>query len=290
MATVCFYFQVHQPHRLRPYSVFDNDTNYFDEYKNRQIVRKVADKCYMPTNQLMLDLIREHQGRFRIAYSVTGTVLEQFERYAPEIIDSFKALAATGCVEFLGETFYHSLSFLYSRREFSEQIKQHSDMIQSMFGQRPSVFRNTELVYNNDLAHFISQMGFKAILAEGADHVLRGRSPAFLYKPPGCDAIKLLLKNYRLSDDIAFRFSNRGWKEWPLMSDTFADWVHQVNGAGYVVNLFMDYETFGEHQWADTGIFDFMRHLPASVMRRGDNNFMTPSEVATAYPDRKSVV
>ena len=284
MPSVCFYFQVHQPHRLRPYTVFDTDSNYFDEYKNGQICRKVVEKCYLPANQMMLDLIRQHEGRFRISYSLTGVVLEQFERHAPEIIDSFRDLAATGCVEFLGETYYHSLSFLYSRQEFANQVKLHSQRIEELFGQRPKVFRNTELVYNNDLAQVVAQMGFEAILAEGADHVLCGRSPAFLYRPPGCDSLKLLLKNYRLSDDIAFRFSNKSWNEWPLMADRFAGWVNQVNGNGYTVNLFMDYETLGEHQWADTGIFDFFSHLPNAILAQPDCNFRTPAEVAALYP------
>jgi len=284
MASVCFYFQVHQPHRLRPYTVFDRSDDYFDEFKNSQICRKVVDKCYLPANRLMLDLVRRHNGRFRIAYSLTGVVLEQFERFAPEVIESFQDLARTGCVEFLGETYYHSLSFLYSRHEFREQVEMHSEKIDNLFGQRPRVFRNTELVYNNDLAHFIAQMGFDAILAEGADHVLGGRSPSYLYHPPDCTDLKVMLKNYRLSDDIAFRFSNRAWKEWPLMSNTFADWVNRINGDGYVVNLFMDYETLGEHQWADTGIFDFVDHLPEAIMAHPDNDFRTPTEAAQMYP------
>ncbi len=284
MASVCFYFQVHQPNRLRQYSVFDSDPCYFDDFKNRQICQKVARKCYLPANQLMLDLIRRHEGRFRVAYSLTGVVLDQFEEYAPEMIKSFQELAGTGCVEFLAETYYHSLSFLYSRQEFREQVQMHVDRIRQLFGQEPKVFRNTELVYNNNLAHFIAQMGFQAVLAEGADHILGDRSPAFLYHPPGCEDLKVLLKNYRLSDDIAFRFSNRGWPEWPLTADKFARWVDRVNGNGYVVNLFLDYETLGEHQWADTGIFDFFRHLPEHILKHPDNDFRTPSEVVLTYP------
>ncbi len=284
MASVCFYFQVHQPHRLRRYSVFDTERDYFDGFRNRQICRKVVEKCYLPANRLMLDLIRENEGRFRIAYSLTGVVLEQFEDFAPEMIRSFQELAATGCVEFLAETYYHSLSFLYSRREFAEQVRIHAAKVRELFGQEPVVFRNTELVYNNDVAHFVAQLGFKAIIAEGADHILGYRSPAFVYKPPGCDDLSILLKNYRLSDDIAFRFSNQSWLEWPLTADKFARWVNQVNGNGYLVNLFMDYETLGEHQWADTGIFEFCRHLPAEILKHPDNNFMTPGEAAATYP------
>ena len=288
MASVCFYFQVHQPYRLRHYTIFDTDTNYFDEHKNAQVCRKVAGKCYLPTNQLMLDLIRQHEGRFKIAYSITGVILEQFKEYAPEVLASFQELAETGCVEFLGETYYHSLSFLFSPKEFAAQIEAHKKTVQELFGQTPRIFRNTELVYNNDLAATIERIGgFDAILAEGADHILGWRSPNFVYRPPNARNLKLLLKNYRLSDDIAFRFSNRGWREWPLRAEKFAQWVNAVNGNGYTVNLFMDYETFGEHQWEDTGIFEFLRHLPGEILRNPDNDFKTPSEVADRLPRRR---
>jgi alpha-amylase len=284
MASVVFYFQVHQPFRLRRYSVFDSGTNYFDDRKNEDILRKVAGKCYLPTNQLMLDLIRQHEGRFRISYAVTGTILEQCRLWMPEVLDSFKALAETGCVEFIAETYYHSLSFLYSREEFVSQTQRHSDLMKELFGQRPKVFRNTELTYNNDVAKVVEDMGFEAILTEGADYVLGYRSPNFLYNPPNCGELRMLLKNYRLSDDIAFRFGNRGWKEWPLTTEKFAGWVDQINGNGYVCNLFMDYETFGEHQWADTGIFDFMRSLPGAIMAGGKNDFLTVSQAIERYP------
>jgi len=283
MASVCFYFQVHQPNRLRRYSVFDSDSNYFDDYKNSQICRKVAQKCYLPANRLMLDLIERYQGRFKVAYSITGVLLDQMEEYTPEVVSTFHALAQTGCVEFLNETYYHSLAFLYSRQEFIEQIRLHQKRIQELFGVQPSIFRNTELIYNNDLAHFMRELGYQAILCEGADHILGYRSPNFLYHPPGLKDMKLLLKNYRLSDDIAFRFSNRGWAEWPLTAPKFAQWISKVNGNGNVVNLFMDYETLGEHQWEDTGIFEFLQHLPEEILRHPDNNFMMPSEVVQKY-------
>lgn len=284
MASVCFYFQVHQPFRLRRYSVFDVDHRYFDDAHNAEICRKVARKCYLPANHLMLELIRLHEGRFRISYSVTGVALDQFEQYCPEVIDTFKRLADTGCVEFLSETYYHSLGFLYSRDEFCAQVALHRRRLMDLFGLRPSVFRNTELIYSNDVAHMAAQLGYKGVLCEGADHLLGYRSPTFLYRPPACPSVSLLLKNYRLSDDIAFRFGNRAWAEWPLTADKFAHWVNQVNGNGFTVNLFMDYETFGEHQWAETGIFDFMYHLPGAVMRYRDNDFKTPSQVIDAYP------
>jgi alpha-amylase len=284
MPSVCFYFQVHQPLRLRHYTVFDSDHRYFDDFKNASICRKVANKCYLPANRLILDIIRRFEGRFKVAYSITGVLLEQLQQYSPEVMSTFDALAETGCVEFLAETYYHSLSFLYSRDEFADQIGKHVETIHHLFGRKPRVFRNTELIYNNDLATLIESMGhFDAIMTEGADHILGFRSPNFVYKPQGCSKVKLLLKNYSLSDDIAFRFSNRDWPEWPLTADKFARWIDSVNGNGNVVNLFMDYETFGEHQWEDTGIFNFMRHLPHEVLKHPDNDFKTPSEVVQSY-------
>jgi alpha-amylase len=290
MPSVCFYFQVHQPTRLRHYTVFDENDQYFDDHKNGVICRKVANKCYLPANRLLLDIIRRFEGRFKVAYSITGILLEQLQRYSPEVMSTFDALAQTGCVEFLAETYYHSLSFLYSRDEFVEQINKHIEAIDYFFGQRPRVFRNTELIYNNDLAALIESMdSFDAIMTEGADHILGFRSPNFVYQPTSCNKLKLLLKNYSLSDDIAFRFSNRDWPQWPLTADKFARWISNVNGNGNVVNLFMDYETFGEHQWEDTGIFDFMQHLPQEILKHPDNDFKTPSEVVQCYSSADAV-
>lgn len=284
MPSVCFYFQVHQPFRLRHYTVFDDSTSYFDEFKNASVCRKVANKCYLPTNRLLLDTIRRFDGRFKVAYSITGVLLEQLHEYCPEVVSTFDALAQTGCVEFLAETYYHSLSWLYSPEEFIEQVEKHIETVEHLFGQTPRIFRNTELIYNNDLAKAISATGrFDAIIAEGVDHILGYRSPNFVYRPPDCDNLKLLLKNYALSDDIAFRFSNRNWAEFPLMAEKYANWIHDVNGNGNVVNLFMDYETFGEHQWQDTGIFNFMQRLPYEILKHPDNDFKTPSEVAASY-------
>ena len=221
MASVCFYFQVHQPFRLRHYTIFDTGDNYFDDHKNTRICRKVARKCYMPANLLLFDLIKKYEGRFKIAYSITGTLLEQLKMYAPEVLELFQQMAETGCVEFLAETYHHSLSFLYSKQEFIEQVDAHKKIIGSLFGQTPRVFRNTELIYNNQLAHLIDSIGgFDAILSEGADHILGYKSPNFIYRPPD-SKLKLMLKNYRLSDDIAFRFSNRDWSEWPLDTKKF---------------------------------------------------------------------
>lgn len=284
MPSVCFYFQVHQPLRLRHYTAFDKSDRYFDDYKNAFICRKVANKCYLPANRLLLRVIRQCGGRFKVAYSLTGMLLEQIQQYSPEVMSTFDALAETGRVEFLAETYYHSLSFLYSHNEFVDQVNKHIETIERLFGQKPQVFRNTELIYNNDLAALVESMGnFEAIITEGADHILGLRSPNFVYRPKGCSKLKLLLKNYCLSDDIAFRFSDRNWVEWPLTAEKFAKWISNINGNGNVVNLFMDYETFGEHQWEDTGIFNFMRQLPEEILRRPDNDFKTPSEVVQSY-------
>lgn len=282
MASVCFYFQVHQPFRLRRYSVFDVDQNYYDDTQNGEICRKVARNCYLPANKLMLDLVRRYDGRFRLAYSLTGVAIDQFEAHAPEVLEGFQQLAETGCVEFLAETYHHSLAFLYSRKEFAEQVALHQARIRTLFGRDSSTFRNTELIYNNEIASAAHQLGFKTILAEGADHVLGYRSPDFVYHAKNTP-IHVLLKNYRLSDDIAFRFGNRSWPEWPLSPEKFASWISQVNGNGQTVNLFMDYETLGEHQWADTGIFNFVEKLPDAVFQAGSNEFKTPCEVSSAF-------
>ena len=285
MSAICFYFQVHQPYRLRHYSFFEIGQNpfYEDSEANLGITVKVAQKCYLPMNNLLLKLIKRHNGRFKVAFSISGTALDQFEEYAPEVLKSFQALVETNCVELLAETYTHSLSFLYSPSEFKDQVKQHSKRIKELFGVSPTVFRNTELIYNNDLAYALEGMKFKAVLAEGADHVLGWRSPNFLYQPVGCKNIKLLLKNYSLSDDIAFRFSNQGWAEWPLTSEKFGNWVREASLQGDCINLFMDYETFGEHQWASTGIFQFMEALPNELFKIPHFEFLTPSEVAKKF-------
>lgn len=287
MPSICFYFQVHQPFRVRNYSFFDiGHSHAYEDEKNRDIMNKVADKCYIPTNRKMLELIKRHQGKFRISYSISGTALEQFEAYRPDVLQSFKDLADTGCVEFLSETYNHSLSFIYSKTEFLNQVNKHKQAIQNYFGQTPTVFRNTELIFNNELAVFIENMGYKGIICEGVDRLLNGRSPNFLYKSVNTKEIKLLLKNHRLSDDIAFRFSDRGWKEFPLTVDKYKTWIHSVAGNGETINLFMDYETFGEHQWESTGIFEFLDHLPSGIMEHSDFNFKTPSEVVDSYQSR----
>lgn len=288
MPSVCFYFQVHQPFRLKNYSVFEigHDHFYEDELANKNILDKVSEKCYLPANWKMLELIHRFNGNFRISYSISGTLIEQLEKYRPDVLNSFIELSKTGCVEFLGETYYHSLSFLYSKTEFKRQVKMHEEKIKEHFGQKPTIFRNTELIYNNEIAVAIEKMGYKGIITEGVDRILGYKSPNYLYQPIGTSKIKALLKNYKLSDDIAFRFSNKEWEEFPLTSEKFAHWVHQVAGNGEVINLFMDYETFGEHQWESTGIFNFLDHLPEAIFRHGDFNFRTPSEITNLYPTR----
>jgi alpha-amylase len=279
MASVCFYFQVHQPYRLRRYSYFESShhLDYFDDAQNGEIARKVADKCYLPTNKLLLDLIHQHGSCFRVAFSLTGLFLEQMERHAPEVIDSFRDLVNTGCVELLSETYYHSLASLYDTNEFRAQVEQHRQLTQRLFGVTPQVFRNTELIYDDRIGSLVSDMGFKGVIAEGVDDILLGRSANWVYSIPGRDT-RLLLKNYRLSDDIAFRFSNQNWEGYPLTPNKFAYSLHSCSSASQVVNLFMDYETFGEHQWTGTGIFDFLAQLPSVVLSDLRWSFKTPSE------------
>ena len=282
MRSICFYFQVHQPFRLKTYRFFDIGKNhdYFDEFQNRYIARRVADKCYIPTNQVMLDLIKEYGSGFKISYSISGTALDQFEKYTPDVIESFRRLAETGCVEFLAETYTHSLSALKSREEFVTQVESQRNKIEQLFGVKPKTFRNTELIYSDHIGEMVADMGFETMLTEGAKHVLGWKSPNYMY----CNAInpklKLLLKNFQLSDDIAFRFSQRSWESWPLTTEKFVDWLNQIDQNQEVVNLFMDYETFGEHQWSETGIFDFMRALPGRVFSHSNYSFNTPSELS----------
>lgn len=286
--SVCFYFQVHQPFRLRNY-LFDQigADHYYENYdQNLEILNKVADKCYLPTNAKILELLMRHKGRFKVAFSISGVALEQFEKYRPDVIRSFQALAASGYVELLGETYYHSLSFLYSREEFNRQVDMHSKKIKSLFNLEPVVFRNTELIYHNDLAVHAAGLGYKGMLCEGADRYLQKRLPNQVYAAPGLKNFSLLLKNYRLSDDIAFRFSNRQWEDWPLTADKFSEWLHKHAGNAETINLFMDYETFGEHQWKETGIFDFLDNLPEMILEHPDFYFRTPSEVMTMLPAR----
>ena len=283
MKTICLYFQVHQPWRLKTYRFFNigKDHNYLDDLTNRAIMQKIARECYLPMNALLLKLIKENGGAFRVSFSLTGTVVEQFKLYAPEVLDSFRELVKTGCVELLGETYSHSLAALSSKEDFVEQVKAHSAMLKKEFGVKPKAFRNTELIYSDEIGMMVGDMGFKTMLAEGAKHVLGWKSPDFVYASAGDQSLRLLLRNYKLSDDIAFRFSNQGWDEYPLTADKYASWLSEADGE--VVNLFMDYETFGEHQKASTGIFDFVKALPKAILDRGDLSFATVSEATAAH-------
>ena len=283
MRTVCFYFQVHQPFRIKPYRFFDigEDHYYWDDYLNRNVVRKVAQKCYLPMNALLLELIHKYEGKFKVAFSISGTCLDQFEAYAPDVLQSFQQLVATGHVELLNETYSHSLAALKSKEEFSALVKKHQDKIKALFnGYTPKVFRNTELIYSDQVGAMVADLGYEAILTEGAKHVLGWKSPNYVYSNAINPELKVLLKNFRLSDDIAFRFSNKTWADFPLTTDKFVAWLNAIPKEEQVVNLFMDYETFGEHQWAETGIFDFMRHLPEAIFKGSNFTFSTPSEVA----------
>ncbi|MCU0399846.1 MAG: glycoside hydrolase family 57 protein [Algoriphagus sp.] len=283
MRTVCFYFQVHQPFRIKPYRFFDigEDHYYWDDYLNRNVVRKVAQKCYLPMNALLLELIHKYDGKFKVAFSISGTCLDQFEAYAPDVLQSFQQLVATGHVELLNETYSHSLAALKSKEEFSTLVKKHQDKIKALFnGYSPKVFRNTELIYSDQVGAMVADLGYEAILTEGAKHVLGWKSPNYVYSNAINPDLKVLLKNFRLSDDIAFRFSNKTWADFPLTTDKFVAWLNAIPKEEQVVNLFMDYETFGEHQWAETGIFDFMRHLPEAIFNGSNFTFSTPSEVA----------
>ena len=269
MTSVVLYFQVHQPFRLRKYSWFDigREERYFDDAENARILRRVVARCYLPMNELLLRLHRRTRGRFRCALSVSGTVLDQMEKWAPEALESFRLLATSGCAEFLAETSHHSLSFLGDPAEFRAQVLAHRDRIEDLFGVRPRAFRNTELVLDNEVARAAEEMGFDVVLGEGADHLLGWRSPHGVYRPAGCERIVALLRSYRLSDDIAFRFADRGWAEWPLSAPKFVKWLRAVPRAARHVGLFMDYETAGEHQRRETGIFEFMETLPGAVHR-----------------------
>lgn len=285
ITSICIYFQVHQPFRLRNYSFDQIGKNHFYENyeQNLAILNKIADKCYLPTNAKLLELMMRHKGKFKVAFSFSGCALEQFELYRPDVLRSFQALVASGFVEVLGETYYHSLSFLYSKKEFDKQVEKHGQKIKQLFDTVPSVFRFTELIYSNEIANHVAAMGYKGMLCEGSDQWLQGRSPNHVYHSPENVNFSLLLKNYSLRDDIAFRFSNREWKNYPLTAEKFVTWLREDSADAETINLFMDYETFGEHQWKETGIFDFLDYLPEHILKRPDFIFKTPGEVLQSY-------
>lgn len=278
MSEICIYFQVHQPNRLKPYTFFEMGRDHFyeNDFLNGEVLARVAEKCYLPTNELLLRLINETNGAFKVAFSLSGVFLEQLENHRSDVLDSFKRLAATGKVEFLAETYYHSLAFNYSKEEFKKQVKAHEDRTFHHFGVKPKVFRNTELIYNNEVASCAEEMGYVGVLGEGVDWYLNGRTPNLLYKSPTTSKIKTLLKNHKLSDDIAFRFGNPNWSEHPLTPSKYVSWLKAQQGD--VINLFIDYETIGEHKWADTGIFEFWKNFPKEALKEGFT-FSTPTEI-----------
>ena len=284
MRAICLYLHIHQPIRYREYSIFDvaNDSNYYNDrvggrQNNERIFRKVANKSYYPMLNLLLHKMEQHPD-FKVSLSITGTWLEQAEAWAPDLIEKIRYMVERGQVEIVGETYYHSLAYFYNIDEFNDQVDLHAAAIEKFFGVRPRVFRNTEFAYNDSLAHWAEERGYAGILAEGWDKILGWRSPNYVYRPSGCKNIKLLLKNYRLSDDIAFRFSNKGWSEWPLTVPKYMNWLHMDALRGNLINLFMDFETFGEHQWQDTGIFNFMDRLIDDWLGEYENKFLTVSE------------
>lgn len=281
MRSICLYFQVHQPFRLRTYRFFNigQDHHYYDDYQNRHIIRRVAEKSYLPANKLMLDLIREFGSAFRISFSISGTALEQMEMHVPEVIQSFRKLADTGQVEFLAETYAHSLASLGNKEEFYRQVDLHRRKVEALFGVKPVTFRNTELIYSDQIGEMVADMGFHTMMTEGAKHILGWKSPNFMYCNNINPKLKVLLRNFRLSDDLTFRFSNPEWSEWPLTAEKFVKWLNAIDAKEEVVNLFLDYETIGEHQWKETGIFDFFKHLPSTVFSNSNFTFNTPDEL-----------
>ncbi len=282
MKSICFYFQIHQPFRLRNYRFFDigHKHDYFDEYANRFIMQQLAEKSYLPANEILLGLIKKFGNKFRVSFSISGVALEQMEKFTPEVIDSFKQLASTGNVEFLAETYGHSLASLKSKQEFFRQVKLHETKIKMLFGVKPKAFRNTELIYNDDIGNHIFELGYNTVITEGPKHILGWKSPNLLYCSASNPKVKLLMKNFQLSDDIAFRFSVRNWSEWPLTAEKFTGWLNALDSKTEVVNLFMDYETFGENHKKETGIFDFLKLLPQVVFDKSRFVFKTPSDVA----------
>lgn len=290
MKHICLYFQVHQPFRLNSYSFFQigSNTSYFDEIMNRDILKRVACNCYLPFNELLLRLIGSTRHRFRVSFSLSSSVIEQFLWYAPEVLESFRKLVATGCVEMLGETASHSLSAIISEREFREQVRAHTHLIYDVFGQMPQTFRNTELIYADRIAPVVNDLGFDTILTDAGAGVLAWRSPNYIYAATGTPAVKLLLKNGQLSDDIAFRFADQGWKEWPLSADKYISWFNAISGDEQLVNLFMDYETFGEHIPVSSGIFEFIEMFILRAIAEG-YTFVTPQGAGALLPARAAI-
>ncbi len=280
MKTICFYFQIHQPFRLKRYRFFDigNDHYYYDDFQNEEIIRRIAEKTYLPGNRAIMDMIKSSGGKFKVAFSISGTALEQMEIYTPEVIDSFKELAQTGNVEFLAETYAHSLASLGDQEEFKVQVKRHQEKIYTLFGVKPKVFRNTELIYSDEISEVVYDMGFRGMLTEGAKHVLGWKSPNYIYSSIMQPQLKLLLKNDRFSEDLSMRFSNYSWNEYPLTADKYMSWIASTPESEQIISLFMNYEVLGTLNAAESGIFDFFKALPRFAAEKGIS-FSMPSEV-----------
>jgi len=296
LTDIVLVFEVHQPHRLKRDFFWENKifkrakkedlfNNYFDNATNREVFERACRKCYLPSNQILLDLIDKHKGekkQVKVSFSLSGIFLEQCEMFNKDLLESFKQLSETRCVEFLGQTYYHSLASLYpEREEFVEQVKAHEHAMKDLLDYIPRVFENTELLYNNAIAKTVEKLGYKGIFTEGVERILHGKSPNHLYMPKGCKKIKVLLRNYKLTDDIGFRFSARWWSEWPLTADKYANWL--AASPGNCINIFPDYETFGEHHWPETGIHEFLKHLPREILKWWHLHMSTPSEVIDKY-------
>lgn len=281
---VCLYFQVHQPNRIRKYSFFDIGKSpfYEDDQQNKEVLDKVSDKCYIPSNEMLLNVIRESRGKVKVAFSLSGVFLEQIQAHRPDVLASFQELVKTGSVEILAETYYHSLAYFYSKTEFLAQVEKHNRLVQELFGVKPKVFRNTELLYNNEISAYLEELQYDGVIAEGVDSLLNGRTPNQLYKAPNA-SLKVLTRNCKLSDDVAFRFSDANWPEYPLTSEKYMSWVKESGGD--VANIFIDYETIGEHHWADSGIFQFWSTFLSRSFSEGII-FQTPSEVVAKHEVR----
>lgn len=284
--SICIYFQIHHPERLRKYQFFDigKKHNYFDNYANRSELEDLAENCYLPANALLLDLIKKYEGKFKVAFSISGSAIDQLEMHTPEVIRSFQELAQTGQVEFLAETYSHSLASLSEDTdEFELQVKRHSAAIKELFGKKPVTFRNTSLIYSDKIGKRVADLGFKTMLTDGAKHVLGWKSPNFIYKNALDENLNLLLKNSKLSDDIAIRFSDKNWSEYPLTSEKYADWVSHSLQDTEVLNLFMNYEVIGHYNRAESGIFDFLRYFIQQIAENPNYQFLLPKEVTKKH-------
>ena len=284
--SICIYFQIHHPERLRKYQFFDigKRHNYFDNYANRSELEDLAENCYLPANALLLDLIKKYEGKFKVAFSISGSAIDQLEMHTPEVIRSFQELAQTGQVEFLAETYSHSLASLSEDTdEFELQVKRHSAAIKELFGKKPVTFRNTSLIYSDKIGKRVADLGFKTMLTDGAKHVLGWKSPNFVYKNALDENLNLLLKNSKLSDDIAIRFSDRNWSEYPLTSEKYVDWVSHSLQDTEVLNLFMNYEVIGHYNRAESGIFDFLRYFIQQIAENPNYQFLLPKEVTKKH-------